>query len=59
MLSCQVLTGKLPQINQNMCLLNELKKLKRFDSIYFRGKNYFEEDGAQSYSVFQLMYKCL
>ena len=53
MLSCQVLTGKLPQINQNMCLLNELKKLKRFDSIYF------EEDGAQSYSVFQLMYKCL
>ena len=59
MLSCQVLTGKLPQINQNMCLLNELKKLKRFDSIYFRGKNYFEEDGAQIYSVFQLMYKCL
>ena len=23
---------------------NELKKLKTFDSIYFRGKSHFEED---------------
>ena len=32
---------------------NELKKLKAFDSGYFRGKSHFEEDGTQSYSVFQ------
>ena len=32
---------------------NELKKLKTFDSSYFIGKNYFEEDGAQNYLVFQ------
>ena len=32
---------------------NELKKLKIFDSIYFRGKSHFEEDGTQSYLVFQ------
>ena len=36
---------------------NELKKLKTFDSIYFRGKSHFEEDGTQSYLVFQPMYK--
>ena len=38
---------------------NELKKLKTFDSSYFRGKNYFEGDGAQNYLVFQPMYKYL
>ena len=32
---------------------NELKKLKTFDSNYFIGNNYFEEDGTQSYLVFQ------
>ena len=32
---------------------NELKKLKTFDSIYFRGKSHFEEDGTQNYVVFQ------
>ena len=32
---------------------NELKKLKRFDSSYFRGKSHFEEDGAQNHLVFQ------
>ena len=30
---------------------NELKKLQKFFSIYFRGKRHFEEDGAQSYLV--------
>ena len=30
-----------------------MKKLKTFDSIYFRGKSHFEEDGMQNYSVFQ------
>ena len=36
---------------------NEFKKLQASDSSYFRGKNYFEEDGTQNYSVFQPMYK--
>ena len=32
---------------------NELKKLKSFDSSYFIGKSYLDEDGSQHYSVFQ------
>ena len=32
---------------------NEFKELKTFDSSYFIGKNYFEEDGTQNYLVFQ------
>ena len=32
---------------------NELKKLKTFDSIQFRSKSHFEEDGTQNYLVFQ------
>ena len=36
---------------------NELKKLKIFDLSYFIGKNYFENDGAQSYLVFQPTFK--
>ena len=34
---------------------NELKKLKTFDLGYFIGKNYFDEDGAQNYLVYQSM----
>ena len=30
-----------------------MKKLKTFDSIYFRGKSHFEDDGTQNYLVFQ------
>ena len=30
----------------------EFKKLEIFDSIYFRGKSYFEDDGAQNSLVF-------
>ena len=30
-----------------------IKKLQTFDSGYFKGKNYFGEDGAQKYLVFQ------
>ena len=30
-----------------------MKKLKAFDSSYFRGKSHFEEDDTQNYSVFQ------
>ena len=36
-----------------MLVENELKKLQKFDSAYFRGKSHFEEDGAQNYLVFQ------
>ena len=31
---------------------NNYKKLETFDSSYFRGKNYFDEDGTQNYLVF-------
>ena len=34
-----------------------MKKLQTFDSIYFRGKSHFEEDGAQNYLVLQPMYR--
>ena len=40
-------------------LLVELKRLTTFDLIHFRAKNYFEEEGAQNYLVFQQMYKYL
>ena len=33
-------------------LENNIKKLQTFDSSYFRGKNYFDEDGMQNYLVF-------
>ena len=36
---------------------NELKKLQKIDSSYFRGKNYFDDDGIQHYLVFQPMFK--
>ena len=34
-----------------------MKKLKTFDSSYFRGKSHFAEDGAKKYLVFQPMYR--
>ena len=34
-----------------------MKKLKTFDSIYYRGKSHFEEDGTQNYLVFQPLNK--
>ena len=42
-------------VNKSKHLLigNELKKLKTFDSSYFRGKSHFEEYGAQNYLAFQ------
>ena len=33
-------------------LENIIKKLQTFDSSYFRGKNYFDEDSAQNYLIF-------
>ena len=41
--------------SKHLLVENELKKLKTFDSIYFRGKSHFEEDGTQEYLVFQPM----
>ena len=33
-------------------LENNIKKLQTFDSTYFTGKKYFDEDGTQNYLVF-------
>ena len=38
---------------KHLLVENELNKLETFDLSYFIGKNYFEEDGSQSYLVFQ------
>ena len=38
---------------KNMSFEDELKKLKIFDSSYFRGKIHFEVDCTQNYVVFQ------
>ena len=57
-LICQILTERLPQINQNTCLLKmNLKKLKTFYSSYFIGESDFEGDGTKNYLVFQPTYK--
>ena len=43
------------KINSNktkhLLVENELEKLNNFDADYFRGKNYFDDDGIQSYLV--------
>ena len=51
------LTQKLHKA-KHLLVENELNKLKKtLDSSYFIGKSHFEEDGTQSYVVFQPMYK--
>ena len=45
--------------SKHLFVETELKKLKTFDSSYFRGKSHFEEDGTQNYLVFQPMYRYL
>ena len=35
------------------------KKKNTFDFGYFRGENYFDEDGTQNYHIFQPIYKYL
>ena len=42
---------------KHLLVENELKQLKSFDSIYFRGKSHFEEDGTQDYLMFRSMYR--
>ena len=39
---------------KHLLIGNEFKKLKAFYSSYFKGRNYFEEDGTQKYLVFSL-----
>ena len=43
--------------SKHLLVKNELKKLQKFDSSYFRGRNRFEEDGVQNYLVFRPMCK--
>ena len=42
---------------KHLLVENELKKPQTFDSIYFRGKSHFEEDGTQNDLVFHPMYR--
>ena len=44
---------------KHLLVENELKKLKTFDSSYFRGKSHFEEDGTENYLVFQPIHRLL
>ena len=48
------------KINSNktkhLLVENEIKKLNNFDAAYFRGKNYFDDDGTQNHLVFQPVY---
>ena len=45
--------------SKHLLVENELNKLKTFDSGYFHGKNYFDEDGNQNYHIFQPISKYL
>ena len=47
------------QIKQKTAIEKELKKLQTFDLSYFRGKNYFDEDGTQNHYIFQRISKYL
>ena len=42
---------------KQLLLENDLNKLKTFDLSYFIGKSHFEEDGTQSYLVFQPLFR--
>ena len=40
-----------------LLVVNELNKLKTFDSSYYNGKSYFEEDEKPNYLIFQPLNK--
>ena len=42
---------------KHLLVENELKKVNKTDSDYFRGTSCFEEDGIQNYLVFHPMYR--
>ena len=46
-----------PNKSKHLLVENEFKKLKTFDSRYFRGKGHFEKNGTQNYLVFQPMHR--
>ena len=43
--------------SKHLIVENRLKKPKTFDSVYYRGKSHFEEDGTQNYLVFEPMHR--
>ena len=43
--------------SKHLLVENELKKLKTFDSSYFRGKSHFEEYGTYNYLLFQPIHR--
>ena len=52
------LSRKITQKESRYLLVeSKLNKLKTFDSSYFIGESYFDEDGTQSYLVFQTINK--
>ena len=52
------LNRKLRKIKtKHLLVVNELKKLKTFDSSDFLGKSHLEEDDTQNYLVFQPLNK--
>ena len=44
---------------KHLLVENEFKKLQTFDSSLFIGQSYFNNDGAQLYLIFQLIYKTI
>ena len=48
---------KINSKKKHLIVKNEFKKLQTFDSIYFRGKSHFEDDGTQNCLVFQPIQK--
>ena len=57
MLNYKVLIKRLNK-TKHLLVENETKKLNNFDTAYFRGKNYFGDDGIQSYLVFEPINRC-
>ena len=53
-MSQQTITSNKTKI---LLLESKIKKLNNFDAAYFRGKDYFDDDGTQNYLVFQPVYK--
>ena len=59
MLNCRVLAEKFSaNKSKHLHIENELNKLKFFDSSYFIGQSYFEEDGTQNHLIFQPIVRC-
>ena len=61
MLNCQVLNRKITtNKTKHLFFEYEFKKLKIFDSGYFRGKSHFvDNDGTENYLVFQPIHRYL